>query len=162
MAPLYALLAGLVVVATLLVLHTSHVLYATLGLLCVLLGIASIYFLQGAAFLAVTHVIVYGGGVSVLVLFGTLLLPISTKITPKNPRRLLEGLVTGLVGGGLWPLIHFSIQTLQKEKTVYPLQEDVVTEMGLQLLGPYALAFEWVGLNLLVALVGAVYIMRVT
>jgi len=49
---------------------------------------------------------------------------------------------------------------LQQQSTVHPLQEDMVTRLGLQLLGPYALAFKWVGLNLLIALVGAVYIMR--
>ena len=161
MAPLYALLAGLVVAAALLILLTPHVLYAALGFLCVLLGMAAIYFLQGVAFVAVAHVLVYGGGVLVLVLFSALLLPLSTKkTTAQHPKWLLGGLIAGLVGVCLWPLVRFAIQTLQQKGNVHPLQEDAVTGLGLQLLGPYALAFEWIGLNLLIALVGVVYIMK--
>jgi NADH:ubiquinone oxidoreductase subunit 6 (subunit J) len=51
------------------------------------------------------------------------------------------------------------VRTLQ-QKDVVALQEDGITGLGLQLLGPYILAFEWVGINLLIALVGAVYTMR--
>lgn len=160
MALLYALLAGLMVAAALLILLTPHVLYASLGLLCVLLSMAAIYFLQGAAFVAVAYVIVYGSGVLVLVLFSTLLLPLDTRPNTKRPNWVLSVLVAGLLGGCLWPLAGFSTHTLQQQGAVHPLQVDAVTGLGLQLLGPYALAFEWVGLNLLIALVGAVYIMK--
>jgi len=160
MTLLYALLAGLVMAAALLILLTPHILYAALGLLCALLGMAAIYFLQGAAFVAVAHIIVYGGGVLVLVLLSALLLPLGSKTTTQRPRRILGSLVAGLLGVCLWPLVRFAVHTLQQQSTVHPLQEDMVTRLGLQLLGPYALAFEWVGLNLLIALVGAVYIMR--
>lgn len=57
-------------------------------------------------------------------------------------------------------MIRFSMYTLQQQGAVCPPQEDASTGLGLQLLGPYALAFEWVGLTLLIALVGAVYIME--
>ena len=160
MALRYALLGTTVVTAALLILLTPYVLYAVLGLLCVLLGMAAIYFLQGAAFVAVAHVIVYGSGLLVLALFSALLLPLNTKTT--TPRWLLWGLIASLSGGGLWPLVHFSMQHLQQQGAVSPLQGDTVTGLGLQLLGPYALAFEWIGLNLLIALVGAAYIMKET
>jgi NADH-quinone oxidoreductase subunit J len=160
MALLYALLAGLVVAAALLILLTPHVLYAALGLLCVLLGMAAIYFLQGAAFVAVAHVIVYGSSVLVLVLFSALLLPLDSKPTAQRPRWVLGSLVTGLLGGCLWPLVRFAVRTLQQQGNMHPPQADAIADLGLQLLGPYALAFEWVGLNLLIALVGAVYIMK--
>ena len=65
---LYAFLASLVVASALLIVLTPHVFYAVLGLLCTLLGMAAIYFLQGASFVAVAHIIVYGGGVLVLFL----------------------------------------------------------------------------------------------
>lgn len=159
MAPLYALLAGMVVAAALLVLLTPHMLYAALGLLCAVLGMASLYFLQGSSFVAVAHVIVYGGGVLVLVLFSTRLLPLNTK-TGAPPRWLVGSLAAGLAGGCLWPLARFSMQRLQQQGIVEPLQGDGVMGLGLQLLGPYALAFEWVGLSLLIALVGAAYIMK--
>jgi NADH:ubiquinone oxidoreductase subunit 6 (subunit J) len=160
MTLLYALLAGLVVAAASLILLTPHVLYAALGLLCVLLGMAAIYFLQGAAFVAVAHVIVYGGGALVLVLFSTLLLPLGTKPIAQRPRWILGGLVVGLLGKCLWPLVQFAVHTLPLKGNVSYLQEDAVTGLGLQLLGPYLLTFEWVSISLLTVLVGVAYIMR--
>jgi NADH:ubiquinone oxidoreductase subunit 6 (subunit J) len=160
MTLLYVLLAGLVAAAALLILLTPHILYAALGLLCVLLGMAAIYFLQGTAFVAVAQVIVYGGGVLVLVLFSVLMLPPSTKSISQRSKWIFGSLVTGLLGGSLCPLVHLSVHTLQQQGAVCVSQEDAVMGLGLQLLGPYALAFEWVGLNLLIALVGAVCIMK--
>ncbi len=159
MGLLYALLAGLAAAAALLILFTPHVLYAALGLLCVLLSMAAIYFLQGASFVAVAHIMVYGSSVLVLVLFSTLMLPLCSQKTTIYPNWILLALVGGVLGGGLWPLVGCAVRTLQ-QKGVVALQEDAITGLGLQLLGPYILAFEWVGINLLIALVGAVYIMR--
>jgi len=160
MTLLYSLLAGLVVAAVLLILLTPHVLYAALGLLCVLLNMAAIYFLQGAAFVAVAHIVVYGSGVLVLFLFSTLLLPLSTKTTTMRSIGVLGILVVSLFVGGLWPMVDFAMRTLQQKEPLYLLQANAVTDLGLQLLGPYALAFEWIGLSLLIALVGATCIMR--
>lgn len=160
MTLLYALLAGLVVAAALVILLTPHVLYAALGLLCVVLGMAAVYFLQGAAFVAVAHVIVYGSGVLVLILFSTLLLPLDSKPALQRLEWILGGLVAGLLGGCLWPLARFAMHTIQQQDSLYPPQADAITGLGLQLLGPYALAFEWIGLALLIASVGATYIME--
>jgi len=158
---LYALLASLVVTSVLLIVLTPHVFYAALGLLCTLLGMAAIYFLQGASFVAVAHIIVYGGGVLVLALFSTLWLPLDTKpVVQKHVIWIRVGLVMGLWGGGLWPLVRFAVHTLRQQGTVQPPQADTVTGLGLQLLGPYALAFEWLGLSLLIALVGAAYLLQ--
>lgn len=161
MVLLYALLAGLVVASALLVLLTPHMLYAALGLLCALLGMAAIYFLRGAAFVAVAHVIVHGSGVAVIIFCSTFLLPLYTNTANQHPKWLLKTLIAvGLVGGILWSMVSSLRYTLQQKSAVVLLQEDVVAGLGWQLLGPYALAFEWVGLNLLIALVGAMHIMR--
>ena len=159
MTLLYALLAGWVVAATFFIFLTPQVFYAVLGLLCASLGMAALYFLQGASFVAVAYVIVYGGSVLVLVLLSTFLLPLDTKPTQQHPKWIAVGLVVGLWGGCLWPLAHFSIHALQQRGPVDPLQVNAVTGLGLQLLGPYVLAFEWVGISLLVALVGITYVM---
>ena len=135
-------------------------LYAALGLLSVMLGIAAIYFLQGAAFVAVAQVLVYGGGILVLLLFSSLLLPLDDRSTLMHRWWMLLGPVVVLLGGLLWPLVLEVGQHLPAKASVAPFPTDVVTMLGLQLLGPYALAFEWTGLTLLVALVGALYLLR--
>ncbi|MHA7877726.1 MAG: NADH-quinone oxidoreductase subunit J family protein [Bacteroidota bacterium] len=158
----YAFFSGLVMASALLILLTPHMLYAVLGLLCMLLGMAAVYFLQGASFVAVAYVIVYGSGVAVLILFSALLLPLyHTKAVNWSSKRLLGTLIaTGLTGGLLWLLVRFSEHALQQKSSVAPLPEDTIVGLGLQLLGPYALAFEWIGLSLLIALVGSACIMR--
>ncbi|MEM9417043.1 MAG: NADH-quinone oxidoreductase subunit J [Bacteroidota bacterium] len=157
MTLLYLFLAGLVGTAGLLILLTPHVLYASLGLLGVLLGMAAIYFLQGAAFVAVAQVLVYGGGVLVLILFSTLLLPPASQPPAHRTRWVLIGV--GLLVG-LLPWVRWAKQFLPEQAPVSSLSTDGVVALGLQLVGPYALAFEWVGLNLLIALVGAVCLLQ--
>lgn len=160
MSLLFFFFAGLVVAAGILVLLTPHVLYAVLGLLGVLLGMAVIYFLQGAAFLAVAQVLVYSSGVLVLLLFSSLLLPLDTHPVSIHRRWILSSAVVVLLGFILGPLVLEAGQQLHAQASIADLPTDVVVMLGLQLVGPYALAFEWTGLILLIALVGALYLLK--
>lgn len=159
---LYFFFAGLVVAAGLLILMTPHILYAVLGLLGVLLGMAAIYFLQGAAFLAVAQVLVYGSGVLVLLFFSSFLLPLAPR--PALGRRpwMFGSTVVVLVAMVLSPLVWAASERLHGQMPVSVLPADVVATLGFQLVGPYALAFEWTGVVLLVALTGALYILEST
>lgn len=158
----YALFIGLTVAAALFILITPHVLYATLGLLGVSLGMAAIYFLQGAAFVAVTCVLVYSSGFLVILLFSTLLLPLDTKIEERKPTKwTISSLVMVLWGNYLWSLVHGAGCVLQGRNMRSTLPHtSSIEELGLYILGPYALAFEWLGLTLLIAMVGATYLIR--
>jgi NADH-quinone oxidoreductase subunit J len=55
------------------VLLTRNVLYAAYSLLLALLGVAGLFVFAGADFLAVSQIVIYVGGVLVLVLFGVML-----------------------------------------------------------------------------------------
>ena len=156
---LHLFLSGLVVAAGILILLTPHVLYAALGLLGVLLGISAIYFLQGISFVAVAQLCVYSGGVLVLLLFSTLLLSLDTHSTSTRRWWMLVGPVGVLLGGFLWPLV-LEIGALLHTRAPVVLSNDVVAMLGLQLVGPYALAFEWTGVVLLITLVGALYLIK--
>ena len=151
------LLVGFVATAALLVLRTNHMHYAALGLLAVILGMAGLYFLQGAAFVAVSHIIAYAGSVLLLLLFSTLLLPAEAQQVAR-PQGLSLLLATGLVVALLWPLCSFIGQTLPLVRPEQPLHARPIAHLGAQLLGSYAFAFEWTGLVLLLLLVGAVYV----
>ena len=157
---LYFFFAGLIVAAGILILLTPHVLYAALGLLGVMLGMSALYFLQGATFIAVAHVLVYGGGVLVLLLFSSFFLPLDTCPTPQRRWWMLVGPLVVLLGVLMHPLVLEAGQLLREQAPAAVLSNDAVTILGLQLMGPYALAFEWTGLTLLVALVGALYLIQ--
>src|ERR1700741_1025876 len=65
--------AGLTIVAGLFILLTRNVLHAVLSLLAVFIGVSAMYVFAGADFLAVTQLVVYVGGVLILMLFGVML-----------------------------------------------------------------------------------------
>lgn len=160
MSLLYFFFTGVVIAAGLLIILTPHVLYAAFGLLGVLLGLAAIYFLQGAAFVAIAQVLIYGSGILVLLLFSSLLLPLDIRPTLMRRQWMVSGAVVVLVGGVLGPLVFWAGRLLNAEVVVTALPDDVVAMLGFQLVGPYALAFEWTGVILLVALVGALYLLK--
>lgn len=65
--------AGLAVLSALVILFTKNVMYAAAALLFSLLGVAAVFVLANASFLAVTQILVYVGGVLILILFGVML-----------------------------------------------------------------------------------------
>lgn len=73
---------------------------------------------------------------------------------------MLSSVVVALLGGILGPLALEAGQLLQAQAPIAVLPTDVVAMLGLQLVGSYALAFEWTGLILLIALVGALYLLK--
>jgi NADH-quinone oxidoreductase subunit J len=124
-----------------------------------LFGVAGLYVLLGADFIAVVQVIVYIGGILVLIIFGVMmtqrgkLLPLSIQLPGKFIGALLTGIIlTALIVAvtkSLWPVASF-------------LKEPQPTSaaIGNLLLGKYLIPFEVASILLLAALVGAVLIVR--
>ncbi|MEL6539339.1 MAG: NADH-quinone oxidoreductase subunit J [Bacteroidota bacterium] len=152
---LFALLS---VAGALLVLWTSRVHYGALGLLAAMLGIASLYGLQGATFVSATYLLVQAGSVLLLFLFGALFTSRSTAATSGRV-RIVQGVM--LAVWMVWCLrLGCIIAPLGLDET--PPARDVpnpVAALGIQLAGQYNMALELTGVVLLVALVGAVHVM---
>lgn len=145
---------------------TRNLLYAALSLLLILLSLAAIYVLLFADFVAITQLMVYVGGVLVLVLFGIML---SSRVKDESMRsesvNIVWGpLVAALVFTGLSTLIraaNFSgLPWLQQQADASPLLAGGTTvyQVGVQLMTTYVLPFEVASLILLIALMGAAYI----
>lgn len=138
---------------------SSNIVHAAFSLLVTLFGVAGLYVLLGADFIAVVQVIVYIGGILILIIFGVMmtqrgkLLPLSIQLPGKFIGALLSGIIlTALImvaTKSLWPVASF-------------LEEPQPTSaaIGNLLLGKYLIAFEVASILLLVALVGAVLIVR--
>lgn len=165
---LYYIFASLIVIAALFILVTDHILYAALMLLLTLLGIAALYSLMSAEFIAIAQLMVYIGGLLLLILFAIML----TSQAAKNTLRLgaYHQFLRLLWVGLFFTLLLLSIcridfqalgwiQNSLERATTSPT-ENPLEKIGLQLLSTYALILELVALLLLIALVGAVYIAR--
>jgi NADH-quinone oxidoreductase subunit J len=62
--------AGITVAGAFYLLFTKNVLYAAFSLLLTLLGIAGLFVFAGADFLAVSQIMIYVGGILILLIFG--------------------------------------------------------------------------------------------
>src|SRR5262249_33319820 len=99
-----ALLTGLCAFAVLL---SQNIVRAAAWLLFTLLGTAGIYFLLGADFVGATQLIVYVGGILVLVVFGVMLTAQGPFISMKTGAA--EWAISGLAGLGLFAVLAVSI-----------------------------------------------------
>ena len=155
---LFYLFATLTVVPAVALLITNKVIYAAYLLLVSLLGVAALYVFAGADFLAITQVMIYIGGVIVLLVFGIML----TAKTKDSPTLIVNSKNTGIAV--LLALVVFLILAMTILSNHFLLNREGVTRkttlslVGKNLMTDYAFAFEAVGLLILIALIGAVYI----
>ncbi|HET7747193.1 MAG TPA: NADH-quinone oxidoreductase subunit J [Vicinamibacteria bacterium] len=140
------------------VVFARSLIYSAFALLFTFFGVAGLYVLLGADFLAATQLLIYVGGILVLLLFGVMLthklydLDLRSEVT-----QLWPGLITGV--GILGVLV------LAFRRTTWALgpgrpPSPTTAEMGRQFLGAYLLPFEAASILLLVALIGAAMIVR--
>ena len=137
------------------VVATRNVVHAALFLLLSLLGAAGAYLLLFAEFLALVQVLIYGGAVTIVVLFAVMLTRSSEypRITDNRqwPLALLTAAVlTAVLGAAFW---------LAPDIAAEP-QAPAFTDLGRALFTKWALPFEIASLVLLVALIGAIIVAR--
>jgi NADH:ubiquinone oxidoreductase subunit 6 (subunit J) len=129
-------------------------------LLAALSGVAGLYLMLGADFIGFTQVLVYIGGILVLILFGIMM-------TNKDPILLKRGettkgaVVAGLIVATLLAaaLIKLVKGTAWREAPVAKLEPTTAT-LGDELMTRYVLPFELISVLLLVVLCGAAYVAR--
>ena len=157
----YYLLAGLVAASALCILITPNMLFAALSLAITLVGLASIFFLQGAAFIAVVLIMIQASSLLLIILFSLMLLKLDNNPAFKPTQLRLTCCIAMQLSLGLAAFFFPSIQAWPQPSTVQQFPaENSVSALGLQLLGPYALPLELAGIMLLIAIVGAIYIAR--
>jgi NADH-quinone oxidoreductase subunit J len=135
------------------ILLTRNVFYGVLLLIVCLLSLAGIYVVAFAEFVAVTQVLVYVGGVLVLIIFGIMLTAkISGRPIMSKNRLWFIGVMPGsVVFLSLTKL--FSDYSFEHKGTLqhpYPLEK-----IGALFMTEYLLPFEVIGVLLLIALIAA-------
>ena len=138
------------------VVGARNIVYAALALLVSLFGVAGIFLLSFAEFLAIIQVLIYGGAIIIVVLFALMLTRLQEFSGPmENPQWPLAA-VSGLV---LFGVIAVAI-TRSGAAAVTEPSGPSVQEIGLSLFTQWAIPFEVASVLLLVALVGAIVIAR--
>jgi len=138
----------------------NQLLYSAIALLFTLFGIAGLYIFLWADFIAGVQLLVYIGGINVLIIFGIMLTNRIASI------RLSQTNIQQGVGGvfSLWLFIIISIVISKTNwyqiDSVEPIS--TVRDVGILLLTKFLLPFEAVSVLLLGALIGAAVLSRKT
>ncbi|MDA0798934.1 MAG: NADH-quinone oxidoreductase subunit J [Chloroflexi bacterium] len=145
------------------VVRTHNMFRAALLLVVSFVGVAGIFALVNAEFLAVVQLLVYAGGVAVLVIFAAM---ITTNVTEGNRSTgtqpfavlvslvLLSALVSAIVQAE-WALLPDDMPAPLAAAFV-----DTPAALGRMLLNEFVLPFEIAGVVLLAAVIGALSLVR--
>ena len=137
---------------------SRNILYSAIGLLMALLGAGSLYVFLSADFVAVTQLLVYIGGVLVLILFAVML---TNRITEVNVSNSSFGLFGGFLLFVCVAPVLLAVAALTPWRAKVPAALAPTTEaIGNGFLTRWLLPFEVASLVLLATLVGAVVIAR--
>lgn len=152
-------LAGVIVAAALSMVHARNLFHAGLALITCFLGVAGLYVLLNAPFIAALQVLIYAGAIAVILLFGFMLTHhVMRDEGNKRFTQRLAGLGTALATGAV---LVACVAVSPWYGTLQPQgHADNLNEMGQQLLTTYLLPFELASAFLLAALVGAIMIAR--
>lgn len=143
------------------VVTTGNLVHAALWLVSTLFGVAVVFALLNAGFLAVVQVVVYIGAIAILFIFAVMLTRKDMRDQgPQMNRGWWAGaLIAVLVFAGLVFLLQ-GWNGLSKTASDIPSGFDAVAELGNALVSPnaFVLPFEVASVLLVAALVGAVYV----
>ena len=141
------------------VLLSNHVLYAAYGLLITFLGVAGIFVFAGAEFVSAAQIMIYVGGILVLLVFGIMLSSRrkagSDHLKVENAPRGMGILLAVLLGAML--ILLASRLSFSSKATENWL---AVKSFGFSLMTTYVVILEVVGMLLLMALIGATYLAK--
>jgi NADH-quinone oxidoreductase subunit J len=139
---------------------SRNIVYSSFSLLGAFLGIAGLYVFLSADFLAVAQVLIYVGGVLVLILFAVMLTSRLQQVKLSNPAMgLLPATLATAATTALLIFVSVAAPWRARWAASPPLQPTADT-LGDLFLNKYLLPFEIASVVLLAALIGAVVVAR--
>lgn len=150
------LAAALIVGGALAAVLLPNIVHATLSLVVTLLGVAGIFLLLGSEFLALVQVLIYGGAIIIVFLFALMLTRIEDFARLTDHRQwpiaaVVAGLTFVLLAAAV---VNTGVRTEPERQSVE------FSRLGETLFTQWAVPFEVASLVLLVALIGAVVLVR--
>ncbi|MAR36703.1 MAG: NADH-quinone oxidoreductase subunit J [Candidatus Marinimicrobia bacterium] len=156
----FGLIVAITLGSALMVVISQQLLYSAIALLFTLFGVAGLYIFMWADFMAGVQIVIYIGGILVLLIFGIMLTNkiSSVNISHTSLQRRVGAVITLGVLGFLIPMITKTswLQISSEE----PAQ--TADSIGRLLMMEYLLPFEVASLLLLGALIGAAMLSRNT
>ncbi len=155
---IFYLVAAVTVGSASIVAFSRNIVHSAFSLVGTFAGVAGIYILLGADFVAAVQVLIYVGGIVVLILFAVML---THRIADVHVTNRSVGRIPALIAAGI--LLLILVQTIQETRWVKAKEigySPTTAQIGDLFLQDYLLPFELASLVLLVALIGAVLLSR--
>lgn len=152
---IFLFFAAVILSGAWIVVTARNLIHAALCMALCFFGVAGLFILLEAPFLAVVSILIGAGGISVLIIFAIMLTRgagmADAPLTNRWPLAvaiclLFFGLLTAMLIRVPWP------------NTASPITQDTVASLGSALLNQYLLPFEVASVLLLAALIGAAFI----
>ncbi len=152
---LFYIAGALTLGGALAVVLTRNIVYAAFALLASLMGVAGVFLIAFAEFLALVQVLIYGGAIVIVILFSLMLTRIEDFRVLSDNRQWPFAALAAL---GVFALLAAAIVGTSV-RTVERRSVDFET-LGETLFVQWAVPFEVASLVLLVALIGAIVLVR--
>jgi NADH-quinone oxidoreductase subunit J len=154
----FYLMAAITLGSAMMVAFSRNIIYSAFSLLGTFAGVAGLYIFLGADFVAAVQLLIYVGGILVLILFAVML---THRITDVEITNRAAGRIPALIVIGI--LIFLLVQAIRETpwaKAKNIVHAPTTAKIGDLFLDTYLLPFELASLVLLAALIGAVVISR--
>jgi NADH:ubiquinone oxidoreductase subunit 6 (subunit J) len=153
----FILIVMLTVAGGLITVLSSSLIYALIGLVTTIFGIAGLYVYLNAPFLATMQVLIYVGAISILIAFAIMLAgPYSRKPKPKECTTLTKffaALVVSLFSFAVLVKVVSSAFTVSGKAASFAI---TTKEIGRSLFDTFTLPFELISLLIVVSIIGAI------
>jgi NADH:ubiquinone oxidoreductase subunit 6 (subunit J) len=158
-------LSALIVVSAVSIIFTQNLLHAAFLLMITFIGVAGVFVLAGADFLAITQIMIYIGGILVLILFGVMMTKNKNNASENDKQNV--SWLSLLLGSLFFVLLLTALKKVNfnavawishaEEHKIF-IHHSTIEALGINLLTEYILPFELAGIILLIALLGSAFI----
>jgi len=150
--------AAMTVLSAVVVVFSKNLIHSAFALLFTFFGVAALYVFLGADFLAATQMVIYVGGILVLLIFGVMLTHKIAEMQLKSETfQFWPGLA--LVSVVFLGLVFVMLKTTWHSAVVQEMKPTTAA-IGELFMTDYILPFEVASVFLLIALIGAAMIVR--
>lgn len=155
-AIIFYLFTTLTIGSAIVMVFSRKIVHSAFALMFTLIGIAALYVLLYADFVAATQLLVYVGGILVLLLFGIML---TTQKFTTGLKSLTINIVPATILSACVAGILIYVYTTTKWVIYSGVDRtETVADLGILLMHQYILPFQAVGVLLLIAIIGALFL----
>lgn len=151
-------LALVAIVGGVLLITLTKVVHMVIALVFTFLGIAGIYMLLSAEFVAIVQILIYSGAITIVILFGIMLTKHQENDAPAKGGWENFSLLAAIAGFAV--AVYLGIYNLDIPVQPTALHEENTKQIGIELFSKYVIPFEVMSVLLLVALIGAIVLAK--